>query len=210
MSDSYLNDLETQEIPEKMDWAKSHKGSYAYEDIGDINYTYLPLSPLMQEVRNPSEIEIPGIGNQPVVIQLDINAPMLKVHSMVANSHNRTNDVVLMEPDKMERAGTTHLCLTPGGDIEFKIILNKFLENKVRFVDFIEKAGPFRDIVNIYDLEDIDGVTRLTFTNHAKPPFIMKILFPILKPFIKKRNMAVMKDLKEYCENNFGTVQAEG
>jgi len=183
-------------------WAPVKQGNEEY-DSGKVSYCYLPLTPLMEHVPEPSveDYSIPGVKTKVIGGSRAIKAPIDIVFSVIADLPWRNAWVVETEPatdmnHKIMQNGATHRCLAKQPvqvSHDFEITPDK--------VTFTETHDT-RKFCTVYTMEKLsEKSTRVHASFFIKKNFFMELMF---KLFMKKKYQRLVDDtfanLKGYCE----------
>lgn len=187
---------------ETVAWSPLQQGKQEY-DSGLVSYCYLPLTPLLEHVPEPSieDYSIPGVKTWILGGGNTIEAPIDLVFSVVADLPWRNAWVEETEPatdmnHKIMQNGSAHRCLA-----KQPVQISHDFEVSPDRVTFTETHDN-RKFCTVYTLEKLDeGRTRMEVNFFIKKNLLMEWMFRL---FMKKKFQKVVDDtganLKKYCE----------
>ncbi len=188
------------------DWAAARRGSSSYADIGEISYTYVPLTPLRASVPDPPPPPPPPRTKRPVVFETFVEKPVDDVFGLVSDFDQRhlwnpEVDEFRYEPDRVNRVGTKHECVIGGNVIEFETVTDDFGEGRIAYGERI-LTNPFvEDAAVYYILESEGSGTRLRQEFHYLPKAFPKSLFaPVFRLATRKQLAHILPAIKQAAE----------
>ena len=196
---------------ESISWFKLESGADSYDEIGNVNYKYSSLTPLLKEVTIEPVEEI-RIENPVKIFECEelINAPMEDIFAVLidipARSKWMANVKEVIVHDKMpNHTGTVHKCITGGDDQELFTGVVKVTDKTMEFTETsIKKIYSCR-----YYLEETEpGKTLVKVEAYIKKSIILKLMMKLF--MLKKIKSVFLKsaaNLKTYCEKNKGMIK---
>ncbi len=185
-------------------WADLEHSEETY-DVGNINYCYLALTPLMDYVPEPllEDYSVPGLKKRLFHSQSIIEAPIETVFNIVADLPWRTKWI----PDTLEETtdinhqilqnGNTHRCLANGPTV----ITHDFQKNPdtITFTETDTK----RTLCVVYTLKKLDEQRTLVSGDAFMKKHLLLNLF--FRLFIKKKMSKTYEfawaNLNQYCQS---------
>ncbi|MFY0593724.1 DUF2652 domain-containing protein [Roseivirga sp.] len=118
------------------------KGKDNYEVLEDIHYQYALIDHLKKEVLQPETAEdYSSLFGLAQVMDLEINAPIKRVHTALTDNNEKANFVEglidVKADSEINRVGSTHICEFDGDSFDIKTLQN--IDEKDLLV-YIEKA----------------------------------------------------------------------
>jgi hypothetical protein len=206
VTDSSISTIDKSHLGPDNDWAEIKEGRANYEDVGEISYKYIPLSPLHERVPPPEPLPQGKTIANPIVKEIYIERPVDRLFEILFNLELRTQwskGVKRVEFDrgKIHRVGTKHTCTLNSGALKFETITNNFGENKRVYGERLTNAL-FMKEVNIYFILEPQGKgTKLRVESHYFPLPVIGWLFKSLyKSKAPKALESLLDSLKEYSE----------
>lgn len=181
-------------------------GSDYYETYGDINYSYIELSSLHNEVSPAKPITFPKLNQEKISIELKIAAPMDIVYDNFTNFDSRlkwSNNIqdIIGDDDKLIKTGSIHTCLVGSNSINIETLGREETESKIIYGERINKFKIFRDILTYYTLEDKNDYVKMNVDIDFKiKSFFGRLINPIVKKMFEKQTLKGLNELKTYCE----------
>jgi hypothetical protein len=196
------NDLDTHR-----EWARLETGSCSYESLGEINYKYIPLSPLLDYMPEPDPVpEGKKIAN-PVVVEEYIESPVDTIFEALRNLALRPRwtrglERIEFDEDKLNVPGTKHKCVIDSKELDFETVIVDFGKTKRVYGERVANAPFMKDMYNYIILEPQGAGTKLRAETHFFPlPLIGRLLKPLLTSKLTQNLTNAMNALKEYCES---------
>ncbi len=206
IADSSRGTIDKSHLGPESDWAEIKEGRSNYEDVGEINYKYIPLSPLHERVPPPEPFPQGKTMANPIVKEIYIACPVDRLFEFLANLELRTQwskvvKRVVFDSGKINRPGIKHTCILNSGVLNFVTITGNFGENKRVYGERLTNALFMKEVNIYYILEPEDKGTKVRLEYHYFPlPVIGRFFTPLLKSKVPKNIESVLHSLKEYCE----------
>jgi hypothetical protein len=192
--------------PAAPEWSRVGDGSASIEDLGDVEYHYVPLAPLRDLLPEPASPRVFPKMKRPIEYQVDIDRPAAEVFELVSNLDlrlmwNRGVNDIRYEKNRMNRVGTKHLCVIGGNLIEFETITDDFGKDRRVYGEHIPNNPLVDDFACYYIVTEEGGGSRVSFELHYRPkPFPRNFLAPLLRRRFAKIAPALLAALKEVAE----------
>jgi hypothetical protein len=206
-SDAFFPEIDKQEVPPSA-WIEFTDGMSNYEDLGEINYRYIPLERLKDHIPGGESFQVLPKDVNPVVFEGIIEKSIKVVFEVISNLDHRLdwNDGIkglIYDKDRVNRAGTKHICIFSGSKVEIETLKNEAEENKLVYAERLIDAPVIKDITFYWILEDVGNSTKIRVEVFIKAnSFIEKILLPFVRMNIKNTSRKSFNSLKRYCESN--------
>jgi uncharacterized protein YndB with AHSA1/START domain len=182
VTDRYLDPLDEQ-LACDLSWSSS---TLAYPDVGAVGVQYALLRDIRSSLPDPPLRDRPVLPSGDDTIELEIDAPIVKVYSMVIDIDRKLEWVVGLDQINNEaptaRVGQRHTCFLGGAAIDFELIKGEFTGNAAVYAETASFQGmPYRHL-QTYTLEKTaDDRTGLRFEvkwgDESPPPAEMKQQF---------------------------------
>jgi hypothetical protein len=188
------------------DWAQISDGAGAYDDLGEVGYRFVSLTPLLDAIPDPPPPAPHDKSDRPVVQAVTIARPLAEVYELLTNFDfrllwNRSVDDLRYEPNRVNRVGTRHHCVIGGSLIEFETVTNDFGEGRIAYGERVVRNPLVNDLVLYYVAESVERGTRLTLEVHYRPkPFPLSLLAPLFRRQFGKRLPGILSTFKEAAE----------
>ncbi|MBU2526828.1 MAG: DUF2652 domain-containing protein [Bacteroidetes bacterium] len=207
---SVIAEVQETEAPDFMKLAISGSNTY---DFGSIDYVYVPLEALKQEVPYVPPIPVDIPKHKLVFREAVITADSLSLYELISNFKYRTlwNKNIRKidyEEDRLNRVGTEHQCIVKGGKKLVPMTIKKHVKPKQLVYGERMNEIPFVKTLHIYFLvEAIDDKTsHLTAEVYAD----FSIFGIVFKYFIQKvfhnTIKSNMEEIKKLFDNGFTTI----
>jgi hypothetical protein len=193
----------TSDLP---DWAQVSDGVGAYEELGDVGYRFVPLTPLLDGIPEPPPPAPHAKSDRPLVHTAIIDRPLAEVYELLTNFDlrllwNRGVDDLRYEPNRVNRVGTRHHCVIGGNLLEFETVTNDFGEGRIAYGERLVESSLVDDLVIYYVAESAERGTRLTLEVHYSPkPFPRNLAAPLFRRQFGKRLPGILSAFKGVAE----------
>jgi len=184
------------------------QGHMDYEDAGSVDFKFLSLEGLRDELEPPHKKELPKLTKDPVRYSVHIDRPKEEVFEIIINFEHRLkwnrgiNELSYNEKE-VNRIGSEHNCLVGKDLLAFETITNDFGMDKMVYGERLLKAPFAKDIAVYYILEAENGGTKLIAEVHIKPsPLIGRLLKPMIKKKLGQSIHKALDAIKEVMEGN--------
>lgn len=188
------------------DWVYFEEGKSTYEDLGEINYKYISLSPLHRYVEDPPPAPIFPKMDKVMTAEIVINKPVDKVLGMICNFENRLLwykgvDQLLFDKDRVNRVGSTHQCLIGKNLIEFETVTGDFGTDTKVYGERTTQIPLANEAVFYYILSKEGNGTLLRFECHYEIRLPLRGLKDVLfRQIFSRRIPKQLQALKQACE----------
>ena len=193
---------------DKKEWISIRRGSNTYEDLGKIDYSYIPLKSLLKELDEPSQISFPKLGSDKIFIENDILAPIDFIYENFTNLDKRKEwdeDIknIITHGKSLNQKGTLHTCLVGPYSLDIESVGR--LENKDQIV-YGERLNEFmglQDIISIYTFQKRGVHTLLKVEIDYKiKSWYIKLIKPLVRRMLIKQTQKGLQKLKNLSEVN--------
>lgn len=191
-TNQYLEDR--QEEIDRFSNEKLNSGETEYEKIGRINYQYIPIAKLCDQVPNPPPLILPAKVKKPVVEEHVFDLSLMEAYEYLSNfdlkkKWNKNVSEFKYEKGKINRIGTKHICVFERGKAEFESVTNNFGEGNLVYGEKLLKFPLAKDFIIYFILSPQEHKTKIRTEFHYTPfPIFGWILKPIINLNIKKIN----------------------
>lgn len=197
VTDSYELDNETSPFQ----WPKSKD---TYDLIGQINYKYAPIGHLKSEVKNPESSEdytkLFGLAR---VVQVEIDAPIKLVHSILTDNSekkNFVNGLIDMKADStINRIGSTHVCEFDGDSFDIKTLQDVGENDQIVYIEKAHSMNSGMTMLTYFELKRrTDNGTVISFralTGEREP------IPEEYSDMVYEQTRNTLLSLKNYIEN---------
>ncbi|MEM7297056.1 MAG: DUF2652 domain-containing protein [Bacteroidota bacterium] len=191
------------------------KGKKHDESLGEIDYHYLTIdhwrSQLVvdrEDVKNEkTDIEIRVTKN----IDLDLDT----LYQFIADFKyrhlwNKKASEIVFDTDEINQAGTQHLCIVDGKNLDFNTI-KPGREDEISYGEVLKNPAPLKYVENDFFLTPYNiNETTVTFIMKASVKWkIQFLMLPILKRVLKKQANVVVNSLALAVKQNEQLIQKE-
>lgn len=188
-------------------WVNITKGSSEYDSIGKVDYNFLSLSSLHDQVKEPDPITIPGLGPDRITLHTSIQASVNTIYENFTNFEKRIewNEEIkdIIGEDNLNKAGSMHTCLVGQNSLNIQTVGRVEDDEKIVYGERLDNFKGLKDIVSIYTFEKLTGETKVKVDIDFKPnSFIMKLFRTLVRKMIAKQNVKALKKLKIVSESN--------
>ena len=185
---------------------KPSQGSSTYGEIGKVDYTYLSLKQIKQNLPAPEELPIGTRSDNPFTAEFFINAPLPKVFESVFNLDkrllwNKSVDGMKWDKEKINRVGTQHTCVINDKNILFETVKGDMnggshvLGEKTQAIPFTKEATSY------FIMNKAEEGTNLRLEVHLIPKSIIgRMLTPLFGKKIRQNALETIANLKELLE----------
>ncbi|MEL6560553.1 MAG: DUF2652 domain-containing protein [Bacteroidota bacterium] len=203
-SDSLSSRFDLEQIPKP----RKH-GSASYDEIGEVNYSYLRLLDLKESIKPEENNSHLANNSLPTIVAEtgEIDAPIDIVYEVLSDFKHRpvwNNEAKIVDHNEKDiyRLGSEHYCIINNKKFKVRTIGSK--KSKHEFGEQVLNNGPFKEI-NLYFVfnKDTKGTnhTILTIEIRAKfYPLIKPFVLLIMKPTLKKKVPEMFRLIKELSE----------
>lgn len=206
-SDAFFAYIEKKAFPPAA-WVEFTEGISTYDELGDIPYKYISLNKLKEYVHEVEPIQVIPQDINPVIFEGIIEKPVKNVFEILSNLDyrllwNSGIKELVYDKNRINRAGTKHICVFSGSKVEIETLKNEIGTGKLVYGERIIDAPIIKDISFYWILENADNFTKVRIEVYIHPNSIIeKILFPFIKLNIKSVSRKSFNSLKTYCESN--------
>jgi len=205
--------IETEDYPinpGKDDWSKSIKGQESFDDIGDVNYSCIPLQNLHEGIPEPSAISFPGMSRETISCQAAIQSPIDTVYENFSNFEKRiewNEDIkdIILHGDSLNKTGSLHTCLVGPYSLDIESIGRIENNDQIVYGERLNKFKGLRDIISIYTFTKSGDQTNIQAEVDFKiSSWLGKLMKPMVRKMLLKQTEDGLKKLKKVSEENAG------
>ncbi len=196
---SYLKTVSTN-LPQ---WVNLEQAQVSYKNVGNINYQFTYLAPLLKMVPPPPKRKELIQVDFPVVLTIDINCEMDNAYNLLKAIPRKIEWVVGIKKvnyhnKRIERVGTSHECVLPLNTLHIATSKNEVFDDKIIYAENINASGIYPAFTQLFYLEKADNNScKLKVEIHHESKLLKKFIFE------KAMGNAVKKSLikfKQICE----------
>lgn len=158
----------------KEDWVELRHGSAHYNDIGQVQFDYLPLTPLRKKLADlPPRPKFKRYG-RPVVHSLVLDTTLKNLHGTLTDFSLRPRWIyglrsVIVPEQRLHRVGMEHLCIMPRGKMAFEVTSQFIKEGHIEYTEQSNSIGWLAPLTTIFILERLpNGKASLQMEVHYK------------------------------------------
>ncbi|NQU88329.1 MAG: DUF2652 domain-containing protein [Mariniphaga sp.] len=209
ITDQFKQELSSVEIqPEERISIK--RGSDLYKEMGDFDYSYIPIKSFLNELTESSQISFPGLSTNKISITNTIDASVELIYENFTNLEKRmewNEDIkeIIMKDNGLNKAASLHTCLVGSYSLDIESIGR--MENKSQII-YGERLNEFKglhDIISIYTFEKEEGQTHIQVeVDYKIKSWIGKLLNPLIRKMLIKQTKDGIIKLKKVSEKNAG------
>lgn len=188
-----LEGVNCQDLKEQYPWVKVDVASTHYDDIGKVDYSFISLESLNEQVEVKTSV-FPELSQNPIVVEgvIDLDAPTL--FELISNFDFRDewNDSPLRfeyEENRVNRMGTRHVCVFENEALEFETVVNDFGPNKLVYGERLSNYQFIQEATNYFILEETGDQTQLRIESHVKPKNALIKVFSVFYRAIFRKNL---------------------
>ena len=206
-SEAFFTEIDQNAFPPAA-WIEFTTGVSSYEEIGDVSFKYILLRKLKDHVHKVEPIKVIPLDINPVIFEGIIEKPVKNVFEILSNLDYRLNwnkgiKELVYDKNRINRAGTKHICVFSGSKVEIETLKNEIGTGKLVYGERIVDAPIIRDISFYWILENADNFTKVRIEVYIHPNSIIeKILLPLIKLNTKSVSRKSFTSLKTYCETD--------
>lgn len=184
------------------------KGSDSYDDQGKIDYTYIPLGRLYQQLPDLSQISFPGLSPEKISFENTILASIDVIYENFTNFEKRMQwneeikDIIL-HGKSLNQSGSLHTCLVGQNSLDIETIGRLEDKDQIIYGERLNKFRSLRDIITIYTFQKRGEQTLVKAEVDFKiKSWFSKILKPMVRKMLEKQTESSLKKLKKVSEEN--------
>ncbi len=178
------------------------------DNFGKINSKYISLTELKSSIPPPSKSEILKLKGKVGKLSIDINSPLLTVHSVISNVDTKKNWVKglkkIENPNKINRINNVHTCEFSNMNMDVTTLSNQVCENEITFSEEGLISGKIK-IVFEFVLNEIENGTNVKLRFYSRGStdknLIDRIKFILMLKMLMKMMKSNLRRLKKYCED---------
>lgn len=190
------------------DWIQLLHGKATYDNLDDINYTYIPLKSLHEQLPDSSAITFPGLSQEKIIFENTINAPVDVVYENFTNFEKRmewNEDIkdIIMHGKSLNKTGSLHTCLVGPYSLDIESIGRLENQDRIIYGERLNKFKGLRDIVSIFTFEKKGDQTHIIAeVDYKIKSFLGKLLKPMVRKMLQKQTEDGLIKLKKVSEEN--------
>ena len=188
---------------------KIKKDNMLLPGIGDTQFNYISLSPLMSRINETKNLDpdllLPG---KAVSMSKRINAPLPLVYKVITDANLKPEWIaglksVKKETNKLDTIGSRHLCIFPNREINLEITNQETKSGSFTYSERMVDKTWFSPVVITFDLnKTTETETLLIFKiNYNQSHYITKILRLPLQAIVKVLAKRSLRNLKKLIQS---------
>jgi hypothetical protein len=207
LSLNYLNAVNSNLDLSDDGWVQFEKGKSSYGEIGDVEYNYVVLTPLHEQVKSAPPRVIPERTSNPVVLHGRINASIKWVYELLSNLDYKLkiSGIEIRKDDSViQKVGSSHVCILPVGTLHFETTQAELDADQMVFAESASNLPILGEATFIYVLDKIDSDScSFKAEIHFRPKNILdKLKFSLFRIPLKLNLKKGMQRVKDYAEKN--------
>ncbi len=191
-------------------------GMDCYEDpeLGKTHFSYTflqdwkkELKPIIQQTEN-TQYDIVASATQTLPFEMEI------VYDFIADFRyrglwNREADQILFDENQINQAGTEHLCIINGKDLNLETIKPKAEPGQESYGEILKNPAPFKYFENSFILTPLNGETRVELRLFASFKWrIQKLISGFIRKKFSSQAAIIMEHLNEALAEHVKEVEA--
>jgi hypothetical protein len=182
-------------------------GKQIDSDLGEIDYQYLQLAELHDEVPELPPMIMPAKMRDPIISEHIFDLDLKEAYQYLSDfdlkkTWNKEVREFRFKSGRINRAGTRHICVFDKGQAEFETVKNDFGNGDLVYGERLLKFPLAREFSVYFILSSVENKTKVRIETHYQQlPFIGWIFKPIINLNIKK--------IHEKFINSFSKVKRE-
>lgn len=141
----------------KKDWVELRHGFVNYENMGTVDFDYIPLGPLSKKVKDlPARPKFKRYG-RPVIAKTVLDTTLKNLHGIVTDFSLRPSWIyglksVIVPDQKLHKVGTKHICVMPRRKMEFAITSQHIQQGYMEYTEQSNSIGWLAPLTVIFML----------------------------------------------------------
>lgn len=182
-------------------------GKQIDSDLGEIDYQYLSLAALHQEIPELPHMKMPEKTKNPIVSEHVFDLDLQEAYQYLSDfelkkTWNEEVREFRFKTGRVNRAGTRHICVFDKGQAEFETVKNDFGNGDLVYGERLLKFPLAREFSVYFILSSVRNKTKVRIETHYRQiPLVGWIFKPIINLNIKK--------IHEKFINSFSKVKRE-
>ena len=192
------------------DWIHIQRGQESYKDLGEIDYSFIPLQSLYQQIPEPSAVTLPGLSAEKINYEISIDAPVDLVYENFTNfdrqmEWNEDIKEIIFQEKNLNKTGSLHTCLVGPYSLDIESIGRLENDDQIVYGERLNKFKGLRDIISIYTFVKSEEQTHIKVEIDYKiKSWFGKLIKPMIRNMLKKQVETVLQKLKKAIETNAG------
>ncbi len=177
--------------------ADAHLGSFrngmsTYGKLGKINYKYLPLSKLHNQIKDPDPLPDSLRMRNPVFGELTVHMSVLEAYQYLSDFElkkvwDKNIKDIRYDKEKINRAGTKHVCVLEHGAMKMETVRPTLKGEKLVFGEKTSSFPLVKEMVSYYILSSNGTFTNIRMEIHyVLASFFGKLFEPIIRNRMEK------------------------
>jgi len=209
ITENFLNDYEENNFQNHFNWAEMQSGKMNYEHIGDVNFKFVNLTALKDQIKKPTRKSGIQKFRNPILVESFINAPKEFIYNTIIDLSLRpkwTDGLMNIEYNKNEipKIGSSHKCEFDQGSFDIETVYSNKNKAYLEIAERINNNILFPQATSFIILADNQRGTDIKMEIHYKRIPIIGILIDLLfRSKLEENITSSIANLKEFCESNY-------
>lgn len=210
---SYKCNDSSQSLTKLGDWIELREGFTDYEKLGRVEYRYIPLQALHNQVSEP-EIDIVDRSKNPIRQKVFVKRePHLLFQYLIRLDlryqwNKGLKDITY--DDKINRIGSKHICLLDSGTLEIETVSDgrRSQDTLIYGENILNPPFPFKSLSTFFNIRPEQGGSSVELEIDFSLGPIFKWLNPIFRRVVGKKlgkSLIWLKEGSERFEDNFAS-----
>ncbi len=205
ISDPFEPDLKTIEADRK-EGLTIRKANNTYDNIGSIDYSYIPIKNLFTKPTEPSITSFPGLSPDTINTEITIGAPVDRIYDNFTNFDKRMEwneeiKEIILHGKSLNKTGSMHTCLVGPYSLDIESIGRLEDKGKIVYGERLNKFKGLRVIISIYTFEKKGNQTFVKVeVDYKIKSWFGKIMKPLIRKMLFKQTEDGLKNLKKVSE----------
>lgn len=195
------------ELSSKYSWVQLHDGEDQLDDLGNVNYKYIPLNQLNKEIAPQHNLTFPDLGSRKIILESTIKAPVDVVYEYYTDFDKRIewNEAIrkiILQDGKLSRSGSIHSCLVGKNELDIESIGRIEDDESIVYGERLNEFKGLRDIINIFTFEKKGNETILKVELDFKvKSWFGRLIKPFINKMFRKQTEQALAKLKKVSES---------
>jgi len=163
-----------------------------YDKLGQVNYKYLNLSKLHNQVKDPGPLPDSIRMNNPIFGELTVDMSVQEAYQYLSDFEQKKKcdkniKDIRYDKNKINRAGTKHICVLEYGTMKIETVRPALKEKELVYGERTSSFPLVKDMVTYYILNSDGALTNIRMEIHyVLTPFFGKLFEPIIRNRMRK------------------------
>ena len=191
-----------------LDWVQIRQGQESYKNIGEIDYSFIPLKNLHEQMLEPSSLTFPGLSPEKILYECSIQAPVDLVYDNFTNLERRmewNEDIkdIILQGKGLNQTGSVHTCLVGAYSLDIESIGRMEDEDQIVYGERLNEFKGLRDIISIFTFEKKDDQTHIRVeVDYKIKSWLGRLMKPWVRKMLQKQTEDRLQKLKKASEKD--------